>query len=342
MRTSLLDILACPTCRIEAPLALTATAAEGGDVIAGELRCGSCNAVFPIRDGIPRIVREEENYCETFGYQWTRWKTLQIDRLGHHDISEERFFANSPWTREWLKGKLILDAGCGAGRFSDIAAKYGARVVSCDISAAIDACRETTRVHGDLTNQFQASIYDLPFKRHVFDGVFCYGVIQHTPDPAKTMRTLPQFLKPGAPLAYDFYEKTGWDELAVLKYRLRRFTPELTTEQNLRLAHALTAAFFPLGAALSRLPFLHVLTGVLPIAVVHDKRLSIKQEYLWTLLDTFDWYGPRYEIRQDHRQVVRLLEELGLAEVKGRWGVATARAVEQPSSAASATAASSL
>jgi SAM-dependent methyltransferase len=341
MRTSLLDLLACPTCRIEAPLALTATAAEDSDVIAGELRCRHCNAVFPIRDGVPRIVREEENYCENFGYQWTRWKNLQIDRLGHHDISEERFFANSPWTREWLKGKLILDAGCGAGRFSDIAAKYGARVVSCDISAAIDACRETTRVHGDLTNQFQASIYDLPFKRHVFDGLFCYGVIQHTPDPAKTMRTLPQFLKPGAPLAYDFYEKTGWDELGVLKYRLRRFTPDLTTEQNLRLAHALTAAFFPLGATLSRLPFLHVLTGVLPIAVVHDKRLSLKQEYLWSLLDTFDWYGPRYEIRQNHRQVVRLLEELGLAEVKGRWGVATARAPSPAANGVAATAASS-
>ena len=342
MRTSLLDILACPTCRIEAPLSLTATAAEHGDVIAGELRCSSCNAVFPIRDGIPRIVREEENYCENFGYQWTRWKALQIDRLGHHDISEERFFANSPWTREWLKGKLILDAGCGAGRFSDIAAKYGARVVSCDISAAIDACRETTRVHGDLTNQFQASIYELPFKRHVFDGVFCYGVIQHTPDPEKTMRTLPQFLKPGAPLAYDFYEKTGWDELGVVKYRLRRFTPDLTTEQNLRLAHALTAAFFPLGAALSRLPYLRALTGVLPIAVVHDKRLSLKQEYLWSLLDTFDWYGPRYEIRQDHRKVARLLEELGLVEVKGRWGVATARSAEQASSSASTAVASSL
>lgn len=340
MRTSLLDILACPTCRIEAPLALTTTAAEDDDVIAGELRCGSCNAVFPIRDGVPRIVREEENYCENFGFQWTRWKALQIDRLGHHDISEQRFFANSPWTREWLKGKLILDAGCGAGRFSDIAGKYGARVVSCDISAAIDACRDTMRVHGDRANQLQASIYELPFKRHVFDGVFCHGVIQHTPDPAKTMRTLPQFLKPGAPLTYDFYEKTGWDELGVLKYRLRRFTPDLTTEQNLRLAHALTAAFFPLGAALARLPFIHMLTGVLPIAVVHDKRLSLKQEYLWSLLDTFDWYGPKYEIRQNHREVARLLEELGLVDVKGRWGVVTARAAEHATSVTAKTAAS--
>jgi SAM-dependent methyltransferase len=326
MRTTLIDLLACPACQKEAPLALHAPREEANDMIAGELRCAACGASFPIRDGIPRFVQEDDNYCQNFGFQWQRWKSLQIDRLGNHTISEDRFFANSPWDRRWLEGKLILDAGCGAGRFSDIAAKYGARVVSADLSAAIDACRDTTRVHGDRVHQVQASIYDLPFKKASFDAVFCYGVIQHTPDPQKTMRTLPAFVKPGGRLAYDFYEITGWDRLHFLKYWLRRVTPDLSTEQNLRLAHVLTAAFFPLGSALERLPLLRILASTLPIAVVHDARLTLKQEYLWSLLDTFDWYGPRYEIRQRHGEVAKLLRDLGLTDVKSRWGVATARA----------------
>ncbi|MFO0755020.1 MAG: methyltransferase domain-containing protein [Byssovorax sp.] len=337
MRTSLLEILACPACppEHEAPLTLAIEEEKDGDVIQGELTCARCHTRFPITKGVARFVKEDDDYCRNFGYQWQRWKDLQIDRLGHHDISEERFFANAPWDRKWLEGKLILDAGCGAGRFSDIAAKYGARVVSADLSQAIDACRETTSVHGDRVNHVQASIYDLPFKRGVFDGVFCFGVIQHTPDPRKTMETLPAFLKPGGLLGYDFYEATSSVKLGFIRLALRRVTPDLPVTANLRLAQTLTAALFPVGAVWARIPLARRFVGLLPIAVVHDKRLSLKQEYLWTLLDTFDWYGPKFEIRQKHPEVAHLLKSLGLRDVKSRWGVATARAPEAPRSAAS-------
>jgi SAM-dependent methyltransferase len=326
MRTKLLEILACPSCKEDAKLALDALDERDGDVITGELRCERCGARSRITKGVPRFVPDEGDYCKNFGYQWQRWKDLQIDRLGSHQISERRFFAESPWDRAWLKDKLILDAGCGAGRFTDVAAKYGAHVVACDISAAIDACRDTTAIYGARIHHVQASIYDLPFRKGVFDGVFCYGVIQHTPDPQKTMQTLPAFLRPGGLLAYDFYEKSIWEKLAVLKFGLRRFTPEFSTETNLRLAQTLTAAFFPAGAALARLPLTRHVVGFLPIAVVHDKELTLRQEYLWSLLDTFDWYGPKYEIRQHYRDVMELLTGMGLEDIKGRSGVVTARA----------------
>ena len=325
MRTKLLDILACPSCQQDAPLALDTVEARGGEVITGELRCSVCKARFPITRGVPRFVPDEGDYCKNFGYQWQRWKDLQIDRLGGHHMSERRFFAESPWDKAWLKGKLILDAGCGAGRFTDIAAQYGAQVVACDISAAIDACRETTAIYGEQVHHVQASLYDLPLRKGIFDGVFCYGVIQHTPDPKKTMETLPGFVKPGGHVAYDFYEKTIWEKLAVIKFGLRRFTPDLPTETNLRLAQTLTAAFFPVGATMARLPVTRYFVNFLPIAVVRDKELSLKQEYLWSLLDTFDCYGPKYEIRQHYRDVMQLLEGMRLEDIKGRSGVVTAR-----------------
>ncbi len=43
-----------------------------------------------------------------------------------------------------------------------------------------------------------------------------------------------------------------------------------------------------------------------------------------TLLDTVDWYGPHYEIRQDHRKVEELLNEEGLDQVKTTPGLAWA------------------
>jgi SAM-dependent methyltransferase len=327
MRTTLLEILACPSCRQEAKLILDdAHVEQDGDVITGELRCERCDARFAVTRGVPRFVPDEGDYCKNFGFQWQRWKSLQIDRFGHHDISERRFFGEAPWDAAWLKDKLILDAGCGAGRFTDIAARYGARVVACDISAAIDACRDTTAGYGDRAHHVQASIYDLPFRKGIFDGVFCFGVIQHTPDPQKSMETLPAFLRPGGLLAYDFYERSIWEKIAVLKFGLRRVTPSFPAEVNLRLAQTLTAAFFPAGAIMARLPLARRLINFLPIALVHDQRLTLKQEYLWTLLDTFDWYGPKYEIRQHYREVMELLEALKLEDIKGRHGVVTARA----------------
>ena len=71
-----------------------------------------------VSGGIPRFVVPDDDYCENFGFQWQEWRTLQIDRLSGHHLSEERFFRDSRWSADWLKGKLILDAGCGAGRFA--------------------------------------------------------------------------------------------------------------------------------------------------------------------------------------------------------------------------------
>ncbi|MCH6584078.1 MAG: hypothetical protein IH808_13890 [Proteobacteria bacterium] len=45
-------------------------------------------------------------------------------------MSATRFLADSRWPPSWLAGKLILDAGCGAGRFAD-----EARAVVADLHA---------------------------------------------------------------------------------------------------------------------------------------------------------------------------------------------------------------
>lgn len=326
MYESLMPLLDCPACRTGKGLRLTADDSRDGDVISGALECSVCARRAPITNGIARFVENKDDYCQNFGFQWQRWKDLQIDRLGHHHLSERRFFDTVPWDRDWMRGKWILDAGCGAGRFADVAAAHGARVVACDLSSAIDACRDVTKVHGPSISQLQASIYALPFRPRVFDAVYCMGVIQHTPQPATTMETLPAFLKPGGRLAYDFYERTPWERPYVPRWALRRVTPSWPEKRTLALSHVLTFAFFPLGSIVSRTPVLRALCPVLPIAMVSDPELSLKQQYQWSLLDTFDWYGPAYEQRQNYREVAKLLSRIGMQDIVARPGAVTARA----------------
>lgn len=224
-----------------------------------------------------------------------------------------------------MKGKLILDAGCGAGRFADVAAAFGARVIAVDLSGAVEAARQNTPGNVEV---IQASLLRLPFRRGVFDGVYCIGVIQHTPDPSKIMSELPAFLKPGGMLAYNFYEADWWTRLQPFKYALRRFTPDLSHATLHRFSLLLTVLFFPLSRLLSHIRFVRIINVMLPICAVHNRELTIRQQFLWTLLDTFDWYSPRYEIRQVHSMVAEILKRRGLMDVESAPGVARGRRPE--------------
>ncbi|MBC7952385.1 MAG: methyltransferase domain-containing protein [Rhodospirillaceae bacterium] len=320
MKSWLLDLLQCPACRGDDSFVL------GDDV----LTCPGCGHTVPVVRGIPRFVKTSENYAQGFGWQWTRWRKLQVDRLSGHNLSERRFVADSRWDRDWIKGKLILDAGCGAGRFTDAAAQLGARVVACDLSAAIDACRANCEEdqgrspdRGEVA-WIQGNLLDLPLKPGMFDAVFCMGVIQHTPDPEKVMSALPAMLKPGGKLAYNFYEANPLRKFEFIKYGLRRLTPRWPAERILLLSRLLVALFFPLTWAMAKVPVLRFFVRFLPISATHNPELTLAQQYEWTLLDTFDWLNPSYEICQDHRKVAGLLEGAGLAKVGSEPGLAWA------------------
>ncbi len=328
MNRRFLEYLICPACGEDAPLRADDACDDRGaedDIVTGELRCERCAAAYPVRDGIPRFVGDDHHDFHNFAFQWREWRTVQIDRLSHHNLSERRFFADTRWTPGWLRGRLILDAGCGAGRFADIAALNGATVIACDISDAIDAAHLTLRDHGERVACLQASIHDLPFKPGTFDGIYCFGVIQHTPDPARTMAALPPFLEPGGRLVYNFYERGLSPRLQVVKYALRLITPHLPRRATLALSRALVRIFFPMTRLLSRIRYIRFANHFVPIAATHPAELTREQQYRWTLLDTFDWYGPRHEQRQDHREVTALLEDAGLADVAGAPGLAWAR-----------------
>jgi len=319
MERAFVDILACPDCANRPSLDLKVDEETGTDIIAGRLSCPECRRIFPIVRGIPRFVADAENYCDNFAYEWTRWGRVQIDHLAGHRLSERRFLADTRLPETWFKEKLMLDAGCGAGRFAAVAAALGARVVAVDISGAVDAARDNVPASVYFA---QASLLRLPFRPETFDAIYCFGVIQHTPDPTATMSLLPRYLKAGGRLAYNFYEIDWRTWFQPVKYLLRRFTPKLSLTALHRLVWALTVMFFPLSWALSHIRFVRFVNIMLPICASHNRNLSIRQQFTWTLLDTFDWYSPRYEIRQSHTAVADILRRAGLTEVASEPGLA--------------------
>jgi ubiquinone/menaquinone biosynthesis C-methylase UbiE len=175
--------------------------------------------IFPIINGVPRFV-PADNYTNSFGFQWNKFQKTQIDREAKNSsFSKERFFVATEWDKEDLSGKNVLEVGSGAGRFTQIVLDYTkANLYSIDYSDAVSANYRNNAHHGDRLHLFQASIYEMPFPDNSFDKVFCFGVLQHTPDFKKSVKSLIDKAKPGGEIAVDFYPIKGWYTKINAKY----------------------------------------------------------------------------------------------------------------------------
>src|SRR5262245_55112232 len=135
MRRRLLQWLVCPRCH--EPLTLEAKEEAAEEIIEGSLACAKCHQTFPIVRGIPRFV-SSDNYASSFGRQLNRYARLQLDSQNGTRFSRERFYSITEWSPALLDHKLVLDVGCGAGRFAEVALQDGAEVVAVDLSSAVD------------------------------------------------------------------------------------------------------------------------------------------------------------------------------------------------------------
>lgn len=314
MQIKLLDVLACPQCRSRLTCESSLTD-ETSEIITGVLTCASGAHQYPIEDSIPRFVKRD-NYAASFGYQWNRFKLEQIDSANGTNLSAKRFYAETGWSKQWLQGKWILDAGCGAGRFMDVASNGGAEVVGLDISSAIDAARANLSGRSN-THFVQGSIYDPPFRAESFAGCYCIGVVQHTPDPQLTMRTLPGVLQLGGRIAITAYERKPWSMLYA-KYLLRPLTKRVGKAKLLAAIRTVMPLLFPLTNVLFRLPMVgRFFMFAIPVAnYVHEPNLTPQQRYDWTILDTFDMLSPQYDQPRTQHEVESALSSGRVVDIQ--------------------------
>jgi ubiquinone/menaquinone biosynthesis C-methylase UbiE/uncharacterized protein YbaR (Trm112 family) len=314
MQMKLMEVLACPKCFGELSCAPTETGKDG-EIITGRLDCSGCGKQFAITAGIPRFV-EQDNYASSFGYQWNSFKAEQIDSINGTQLSAKRFYSETDWSPQWMRGKWVLDVGCGAGRFLDVASQNECEVVGVDLSNATDAARANLKERKNV-HLVQASIYELPFKPGAFDGCYCIGVIQHTPDPEKSLRALPKVLKKGGRIAVTIYERRRWTRLNT-KYLVRPLTKGLKQQTLLAGIKAAMPVLFPVTEVMFRLPLLgRAMKFAIPVAnYVEERELTVGQRYRWAILDTFDMLAPQYDQPQTEEEVSRALGQEGITEIR--------------------------
>lgn len=274
-----------------------------GALVSGERR-------YPIRRGVPRFV-PDSNYADAFGLQWNTFKKTQFDSHTGASITEDRLAQAIGQPLAELRGRRVLEAGSGAGRFTEVLLKHGALTYSFDFSNAVDANCDNNMPHDGLT-LFQADIGRIPFEAGFFDTVICLGVLQHTPSTPESLKELTRVLKPGGQIVCDHY-----------KYHLGNFTSlylvwwffirRLAPKRQLAVTEGLTRFFFPIHWKFRNQPFVQMLLRrISPINFYFGRfELDKKTLYEWSRLDTHDRNTDHFKRHVTLRGFERMLRELG-------------------------------
>jgi len=273
----------------------------------GGFVCPSCGRAYPKVNGIARFVDAQE-YAASFGYQWHRYQKTQLD---HDEVreSDRHFRMKTALRPEDLKGKLVLDVGCGMGRFAEVATRWGARVIGVDLSAAAEVAAKNL-ADREFT-AFQADVFALPFAPESFDIIYSVGVLHHTPDCEAAVKVLEKYLKPGGILAvwlYSAYSK--WYRFSDI---WRRYTHKMKPQRLHGMLKVAVPFFYHLNRGLKRVP----LVGRPVAGVVHHVfPVNRQKDPEARMLDTFDWYSPRYQSKHTYEQVFRWYEAMGMEDMR--------------------------
>lgn len=287
-----LQLLVCPACQAALRCGQIDRRSADEAVIDGLLTCSGCAKQYPIVGGVPRFV-PRENYASGFGLEWTRHARTQYDSYSGIPVSHGRFFSQTHWPAQ-MPGEVVLEVGSGSGRFTEQAANTGATVVSLDYSYAVDA---NFASNGSRRNVLivQADVFAMPFRPGTFDRLFCFGMLQHTPDPQRAFAALPHVLKAGGALCADIYKVSLTRTFLQTKYWVRPFTRKMDPEKLYARVMAWVDFMWPLASVLRKLPKGYAINWRLLVADYSFLGLEGAMLKEWSYLDTFDMLAPRYD-----------------------------------------------
>ncbi len=321
MKLRLLSLLACPCCAGDLRFSSLETHPRlQEDVDYGELTCVDCSRHYPIRDGIPRLRPPEDVPAEadktrvSFGWEWLRYP-------GSRAIDEPTFLEETMLGRDEFKGRLVLDAGCGMGRYSAVARSFGAEVVAADMSDSL--IRVAERAENDpLLHPVECDLLRPPFKRGIFDLAYSQGVLHHTADTQAAFFAVAALVKPGGKLSVWLYGKAGkYAEFANNPVRPGR---EWIVRHR-RLAWWIVAIRHLFSDCIrlltTRLPVPFVYALCYPLTVlgmvpgIKYLTFSLDPDFQARLIENFDWISPPYQWHHTKEELQQWFWDAGFTTI---------------------------
>jgi SAM-dependent methyltransferase len=252
----------------------------------------------PVVNHVPRFV-PHDNYAGSFSFQWDAYQATQLDSAQNASFTALELFDKASLTPELVKGKLLLDAGVGTGRHSEVLAQWGAEIVGVDLSTSVDVAYGNLR-RFESAVVLQANIGSLPFKPGSFDIISSIGVLHHTPDTKEYTRKLVPLLKDGGMLTIWLYSLTFT--------RRKQWIP-MTSALPHGAFHDWCEWLCRWQRAQPESPLFRSISALMPSRFDHP---TLER----AVLALFDGYTPVYHGVHAPDEVVGWFEEFGLTDIK--------------------------
>ena len=265
MRESLVEKLCCPLDL--SPLGVHISDQDSdGHIMLGQLECMTCQRIYPIQQGVPDLLpmdsvrvdgsnmdRLQAATVERFGFEWLYfrnwgWLTEYSDISdaeekfcgGLVENTHRAFWSKSLYQQEDLHpGLLVLDAGCGNGRFTNQAARTGAEVIGIDLGWGVHAAFEHTRSLSNV-HIIRGDIIRLPFRDRTFDRIFSIGVLHHTGNAEAAFDSLAHTLRLNGLIVAHVYGQ-GRQTYEALDALIRAVTTRLPIRMQMSFARTTAA-----------------------------------------------------------------------------------------------------
>jgi SAM-dependent methyltransferase len=261
----------------------------------------SSNGAFHVVRGIPRFVADDD-YAASFSFEWRNGRLEELLELEQDTGSlEDQFAVKTGLSPDELHGKLILDAGMGAGQYAEVASRWGADVIGVDLSQSVEAAARNLANRRNVWIA-QADIAALPFSPATYDVVFSIDVLHHTPDPRGHFIKLATLLKPGGILAVCLHPNEP-------TYRIRRRWGQFIRRLPLAMFYEWCRWSVPRIHARGSNPPLVYLRKVFPISA---QRPTPEQD----IRETFEYYTPRYQSLHSPEEVRGWFEAAGFEDIR--------------------------
>lgn len=251
---------------------------------------------------------------DSFGEEWQRFHEFEAEEL--EQIGREYFDVVG---EDMLnRNSVVLDIGCGSGRWSKYVSSRADFVEAIDPSEAVLVAAKLLEGNENV-RVTQAGIDEIPFADNSFDFAFCLGVLHHLPNTAEAMKKCVDKVKPnGYFLTYLYYNLDNrgmiyrmiFEAANVLRRMVSRLPFRMKAVVCDFLAVVLYMPFVVLGRILLKVPFLKQIVPKLPLSYYCDKSFYIIRN------DALDRFGTPLEKRYSQAEIRQMMEDAGLVDIR--------------------------
>lgn len=176
------------TCELCGSAACTPFCPENGR---GLSRCLDCGLVYV--SARPDSTELYALYGETYFRNEDSAEVGYTDYVKDEPNIRKTFRGRLRLLEQWVKPGTLLDVGCAAGFFMDVAREHGWQAQGLDVSAfAVQYTRERFGFEAQI-----GSLTDLEYPENHYDLITMWDVIEHVPHPKAYVEKIARLLRQG-------------------------------------------------------------------------------------------------------------------------------------------------